>query len=555
MNRWTDSELLRDYAERRTEASFAELVRRHVDLVYSAALRMVGDLHLAEDVTQAAFLALAQNARDLADHPVLSGWLHRTARNIAANAVRSDVRRRVREQEAAAMNDLISAEPEVPWDRIAAHLDTVLDELNDGERHAVLLRYFERKSAREMGQILGISDEAAQKRVSRALEHLREFLAKRGVTVGAGGLVVAISAHAVQAAPAGLAAAISSAAAATAAGAALQTSTVIAATKTIAMTTLQKTLLAAALTAAVGAGIYGARESVRARNEAQTAVQQRASLVQKIEQLQHERDAATSRLAAASTEIAQLRLAQNPAEVLRLRGQVGSLRQQLASTEAQSNSPASGFAKMMGDPAMREYINQAMVDLIKRRYASLFQELKLTPEQTEQFIQAMSAEFQKGVQHLAALQQGKPGAAEPAGPATDDKSELDKKLQSLLGESGLARYREYSQEIPARATVDLLDGQLGASKLSDEQRTRLFQAVKAEPFDLTHGIAGDLDKAFFGTQEEVDGYLAKVADSNQRVIQQAGAFLSAEQLAALNMVLTNGITARVTQAAAFTQKH
>src|SRR3989441_5873055 len=94
-----------------SEPAFAELLRRHVDFVYSAALRMVCDAHLAEDVTQGVFVALAQNAGQLSDRTVLSGWLHRTTQNLAANAVRSDVRRRAREQEAAAMNELLAAEP------------------------------------------------------------------------------------------------------------------------------------------------------------------------------------------------------------------------------------------------------------------------------------------------------------------------------------------------------------------------------------------------------------------------------------------------------------
>jgi DNA-directed RNA polymerase specialized sigma24 family protein len=104
VNSLTDQQLLGDYADRRSEGAFAELVRRDVDLVYSAALRMVCDPHLAEDVSQGVFLALAQNARQLTDRAVLSGWLHRTAQNLAAKAVRSDVRRRAREQEAVAMN-------------------------------------------------------------------------------------------------------------------------------------------------------------------------------------------------------------------------------------------------------------------------------------------------------------------------------------------------------------------------------------------------------------------------------------------------------------------
>src|SRR5437016_4319480 len=174
---------------------------------------MVRDTHLAEDVAQGVFVALAQNARQLTNRPVLSGWLHRTAQNLAAKAVRSDVRRRAREQEAAAMNELLTTEPDATWERIATHLDAALGELSETDRDALLLRYFERKSAREMAQTLGTSEDAAQKRVSRAVERLREFFAKHGLSVGASGLIVVISANAVQAAPLGLALTISAAAA------------------------------------------------------------------------------------------------------------------------------------------------------------------------------------------------------------------------------------------------------------------------------------------------------------------------------------------------------
>src|SRR5512143_821211 len=124
MTSLTDQRLLRDYADHRSEAAFAELVRRYVDLVYSAAVRMVCDAHLVQDVTQRVFVALARQAGRLTDRAVLSGWLHRTARNIAAETVRAEVRRRAREQKAAAMNDLLAAEPNALWEHIAPHLDT-----------------------------------------------------------------------------------------------------------------------------------------------------------------------------------------------------------------------------------------------------------------------------------------------------------------------------------------------------------------------------------------------------------------------------------------------
>ena len=259
---------------------------------------MVCDSHLAEDVTQGVFVALAQNAGRLTGHPVLSGWLHRTTQNLAANAVRANVRRQMREREAAAMNETLSAEPDAGWEHIAPHLDAALGELNETERDAILLRFFERKSALEMAGILGISDAAAQKRVSRAVERLREFFAKRGVTVGVGGLTLVISANAVPAAPAGLVAAIS---AAVLAGTAVHTSTLITTTKVIAMTTLQKTIIGVTLAAAVGTGIYEAHQASQLRDRVQTLQQQQAGQIQ---QLQRERDDAMNQLASFSKKAA-----------------------------------------------------------------------------------------------------------------------------------------------------------------------------------------------------------------------------------------------------------
>ncbi|MBP9900769.1 MAG: RNA polymerase sigma factor [Verrucomicrobia bacterium] len=331
MNRLTDPQLLRDYTERHSEAAFTELVRRHVDLVYSAALRMVCDAHLAEDVTQGAFVALAQNARQLTAHPVLSGWLHRTAQNLAAKAVRSDVRRRAREQEAATMNELLSAEPDAAWEHIAPHLDAALGELGEADRDALLLRYFERKSASEMAQTLGISDEAAQKRVTRAVERLREFFAKRGLTVGASGLVVVITANAVQAAPVGLAVTISTAAAL--AGTTIAATATATAIKTIAMTTLQKTVITATLAAAVGTGIYEARQASSLRTQVQALQQQQAEQIQGV---QSERLDSANRLSALVDEIERVK--GNSTDLLKLRGEVTRLRRE-------ANDPMNTAAK------------------------------------------------------------------------------------------------------------------------------------------------------------------------------------------------------------------
>ena len=326
MNGLTDQELHRDYAEEQSEAAFAQLVRRHLGLVYSTALRLVRDAHLAEDVTQAVFLALVQNARGLRNLQALPGWLHQTTQHLAANVVRAEVRRRVREQEAAAMNELVATESDPAWELIAPHLDAALSELREADRDAVLLRYFENKSLREVGHALGTSDDTAQKRVSRAVERLREFFARRGVTAGASGLIVAISANAVQAAPAGLAESILSAA--TLGGAAITVTTAATATKAIALTAIQKAMVGAALALAVGTGIYQARETSSLRTRLQTIEQQQGPLTEQIAQLTKERDEAARSLAGLREALS---LSTDDRGLLRLRAEAARLRSTIAS--------------------------------------------------------------------------------------------------------------------------------------------------------------------------------------------------------------------------------
>lgn len=241
-----DSDLLQRYRREKSQDAFAELVRRHLDLVYSAALRQVRSPQLAEEISQSVFTDLARAADKLKPDTVLTAWLYQVARRTAIDVVRRESRRQARERLAVEMAAMNTASD---WTQIEPLLDEAMDALDETDRAAVLLRYFDNKSLREVGQALGTSDDAAQKRVSRAVERLREFFSKRGIAIGAAGLVVIISAEAVQAAPAGLAATIS--ASAVLAGAAIQTSTAIAATKVIAMTTAQKTLLGLVVAAAV----------------------------------------------------------------------------------------------------------------------------------------------------------------------------------------------------------------------------------------------------------------------------------------------------------------
>jgi RNA polymerase sigma factor (sigma-70 family) len=263
MDSRTDQELLQEYAEKGSDSAFSEIVRRYLDFVYSAALRLAGNSHLAEDISQRVFLALARGAHQLTDRAILAGWLHLTARNVTANAIRTEVRRRAWEQEAAAMNQLLTPDNEPAWESIAPHLDDAIGRLNEADRDAIFLRYFQRKSACEMAQSLGISSEAAQKRVNRAIERLRGLFAQHGIATGAGALAVLLSANAVKAAPPSLSLAISATAVA---GASLSTSATISTAKIILMTTLQKALIASAVVAVVGGGIYETQKHARAHS-------------------------------------------------------------------------------------------------------------------------------------------------------------------------------------------------------------------------------------------------------------------------------------------------
>ena len=261
-----DMALLREYAQSNSEPAFATLVSRHINLVYSVALRQVRDPHLAEEVTQAVFIILARKARSLAPKTILSGWLCRTARNIAANTLRTERRRQSREQESQMQSTLNEPDPGA-WNQIAPLLDEALNCLGEKEHDAVVLRFFDGKELEQVGAAMGTTEDAARMRVNRAIEKLRTFFAKKGVPLSAAAITGAVAANSVQAAPAGLAAAITAAALS---GATMTTAAVIAATKTIAMTTSQKAAIAAAFAVAVGTGIYEARQAANARAEVQT---------------------------------------------------------------------------------------------------------------------------------------------------------------------------------------------------------------------------------------------------------------------------------------------
>ena len=321
-----DAELLRQYAQSGSETAFAELVGRYLPLVYATALRQGnGDEALAKDVAQTVFIDLARKASSLLGRELLAGWLYTSTRLAASMAVRGDRRRQLREQIAASMQEQTTP-PESQSDQAELRLvlDEAMSELDAGERNAVLIRFFQGKELKEVGSALGISEDAARMRITRALANLQTFLKQRGVTITTAALGTVLATEAVAAVPAGLAATITSAALS---GSAVTTTAVIAATKAFAMTTVQKVLVTVTVAVLAGAGLYEARQAASTRAEVRTLQQQQGPLTEQIQQLQRERDETARQLASLRED--NERLNRDTGELRKLRGEVPRLRKAL----------------------------------------------------------------------------------------------------------------------------------------------------------------------------------------------------------------------------------
>jgi RNA polymerase sigma factor (sigma-70 family) len=490
-----DAELIRRYTEEQSEGAFAELVQRHVPLVYSAALRrLAGDAHAAADVAQLVFSALARQAPSLAHCRVLPGWLYATTRNVAVDFIRSEHRRRAREQEASAMHERESTSPPPEWDQLRPSLDEVMDQLSQQDREAILLRFFAQRSFSEIGRALDIREDAARMRVDRALDKLRILLARRGATSTCAALGLMLTSQAATAAPAGIAGAITSAAlqSAAAAGPVLSLIQLMSTTKTIAAAGI-------ALVLAVGFTVHETGQARAAEASLAAAQRHLTGLADQVARSGQRAAEAESKLAGLRQTAAEARAA--------------------AETDATNGKPNPiGMGKnfLQSHPETSTLITGHAGHRVTILYGELLRRLRLTPAQSDQF-RALAQQLEAGVRWYTSTQV--PYAELNVGNLT--RQQIEAQIRDLLGPTDFAQYVEHTKNLRggARQLAEQIarSDYFSAMPLTPEQANRLTEIVTQNSPDFLAGRRVNLATLDW-----------------DKTLATAGSVLPAPQLAALS---------------------
>lgn len=458
-----DQLLLHAYALHRSEEAFRELVRRHIGIVHGVARRQVGiDAHLADDVTQRVFIALARKAHTLQGHATLVGWLYSAARLEAARAARSEARRRNRETRAGAMNDSTTevCPADLPWEQLQPVLDEAMARLGEAERSAVLLRFFSGRSFAEVGGVFRISEEAARKRVERAVEKLRHILGRRGIVSTASALGATLGAHASPP--------VTSEAVETVVAAAWPQAALSPAAQIGIFMSSTKISVAVAGTVILLAGVSVLRD---------------ASLVTRAEQNQ----------AAAASALAVLVERNDGA-----RREFATLQRQKADAAARdaSSVPAPVNVKpvrtYLQDPDYRALARTASQARRHLDFQRLYRQLQLGPDQIARFEQIMVQQDQANLDGQLArdLGQDEQVVYRQSGP------EWNSAMKGLLGEEGMSQLLDYLRSMPIRAFIDGIAAKSYESgePITFEQAGQLIAAALANDTMYQQGKGTDPGK-------------------------------------------------------------
>ncbi len=479
-----DAALLRRYADACDEAAFAELVRRYLGLVYHAAFRqMGGEAHTADDVTQRVFTLLARKAPTLHGHTTLAGWLHTTTRFTASEVIRTERRRRAREQEAFIMdgNPIVSSalDSDSAWSDLRPVIDEALGELDAPDREAVLLRYFAGLPHAQIGARLAISENAARMRVERALEKLHARLARRGVTSTAAalGVVLANQAGAATAAvPVGMAASVTSAALAGSATAGVAVS----AAGIFGFMSTAKIVVGLA----VVVGVAGLGSAFYERNHATQAEATLVALQREAEELR-----AQARQNEARVRQADERAQVSEARAIAMQNEVANARvAAAANTTARPVGAATPTVRLydenLNNPEYFRLTLQKFRAELGSQYALLYRTLGLSTDQIAKFEENLTKMRKAELELIAgASSQGVSPADSALAPLVQQMmSDTFTELRELLGPSGFQEYNGFRRALSAADIVGSLAARVYSTTepLSGLQGEQLTRAIVAQ---------------------------------------------------------------------------
>jgi RNA polymerase sigma factor (sigma-70 family) len=492
-------------------------VSRHVGLVYAAALRQVGGAtHRAQDAAQTVFVALARQAGPLSQRTEIVGWLYTSTHHVAAKLKRTEQRRARREQEAHAMNEINADDgAAADWERLRPVLDEAMQGLSDADREAILLRYFQNRRLAEVGQRLGLSEDAARMRVDRALDKLQVLLGRRGITSTTTALGVVLANPLLAAAPAGIAASVTDAALAGAAVGAGAGSAVTA-PATIFMNA-KTTLITVAAMLTIGFSIYEFNALRRAREAAAGA--------------QAELQAAQQRVAAAERQTVALR---SELEAARAAKSLIGFKPTLAGAPAPASTPPAAVTAApfgtggfyLGSPKTPEEVRMRKGQNLDTAYAALYRELNLTPAQREQFKNLM-LDVDEANQRLFGKAVAEAKARNPNFDRADQyeifealiaqtAAEQQAAVRQALGETAAQALQNYQASAPVRVVAN----QLAANLFSSEAP---LQPVQAD----------QLIEIMARNARGPAGKVGLVALNVEATVAQASGLLSLAQLAEL----------------------
>ncbi len=480
-----DASLLEIYARNRSEESFSELVRRHLALVYSAALRRTdGDAHRAKDVAQIVFTALARDAAALSRHAALTGWLYTATRNAAIDLMRSERRRQQREEKAHTMQE-ISLSPEIHanWEKMRPVLDAAMDELDDRDREAVLMRFFEGQPFASVAVALRVNEDAARKRVDRALDKLGALLSRKGITSTGSALALLLANQTAIAAPASVAASITSA---VLAGVGTATLSGAGATGIFIMSTSKVItgITAAIALAAIGSAVYQATASRDTASAAASISLERDDLHARLAATAKRAQQADEALAATQKELETLRAsaAQPPAVPI-------------TRPPASQSGPAMDY--VLEHPETHAAFVQQQDLRVKARYDRFFKTAGLTGREQELFFKTKEKVTGEELDFMAVLHTQGFGVGnmpdDPQGRAQfqellrDHQQNLraaSETMRELLGGERFAQLQRFESTIPERNVADQMAARLyyTGSPLTTPQAEQLAEALARNRF-------------------------------------------------------------------------